>query len=198
MRIGLFGGTFDPVHYGHLRLAEEARETANLECVLFVPARVSPFRLHESRTAPAHRLQMLLLATADNDAFEVSAAEIQRGDISYTVDTVLALRQQYPEAQLSLILGADALQGFLQWNRPEIIVQECCLLVGVRPPYDLEATLAGLPEAIRQRVQLVAMTPMDISASDIRLRVRTQRSIRYLTPPHVIEYIQQHRLYREP
>jgi len=198
MRIGLFGGTFDPVHYGHLRLAEEARETANLERVLFVPARVSPFRLHESRTAPAHRLQMLRLATADNDAFEVSAAEIQRGGVSYTVDTVLALRQQYPEAQLSLILGADALQGFLQWNCPEIIVQECCLLVGVRPSYDLEAILAGLPEAIRQRVQLVAMTPMDISASDIRLRVRTQRSIRYLTPPHVIEYIQQHRLYREP
>jgi nicotinate-nucleotide adenylyltransferase len=198
VRIALFGGTFDPVHYGHLRLAEEAREAANLERVLFVPANASPLRLQEPLSAPHHRLQMLCLATADNPAFEVSELEIQRGGVSYTIDTVNAIRNQYPEATLFLILGADALQGFAQWRFPDAIVQECSLLVGVRPTHALQAILERLPETIRQRVQPVAMPLLDISAHAIRRRVREGRSIRYLTPPDVIKYIQQHRLYQEP
>lgn len=198
MRLALFGGTFDPVHYGHLRLAEEACEAANLERVLFMPAHTSPFRTAERLSDPEHRLQMLRLATKDNPRFEVSDIEIQRGGVSYTIDTVRTLRQQYPNAELFLILGADALQGFTAWREPDVIAQECGLLVGVRPHYDLQATLAQLPDPIRQRVQPVPMTPLGISASDLRQRVRQGRSIRYLTPPHVIEYIQQHRLYLEP
>ena len=198
VRIALFGGTFDPVHYGHLRLAEEAREAANLERVLFVPANASPFRLQEPLSAPHHRLQMLRLATADNPAFEVSELEIQRGGVSYTIDTVVAIRNQYPEATLFLILGADALQGFMQWRSPDAIVRECSLLVGGRPAYELQAILERLPETIRQRAQPVAMPLLDISAHTIRQRVRAGRSIRYLTPPDVIKYIQQHRLYLEP
>ena len=198
VRIALFGGTFDPVHYGHLRLAEEAREAANLERVLFVPANASPFRLQEPLSAPQHRLQMLHLATVDNPAFEVSELEIQRGGVSYTIDTVVAIRNQYPEATLFLIMGADALQGFMQWRSPDAIVQECSLLVGVRPTHELQAILERLPETIRQRAQPVAMPLLDISAHTIRRRVRAGRSIRYLTPPDVIKYIQQHRLYLEP
>jgi nicotinate-nucleotide adenylyltransferase len=198
VRIALFGGTFDPVHYGHLRLAEEAREAANLERVLFVPANASPFRLQEPLSAPHHRLQMLRLATADNPVFEVSELEIQRGGVSYTIDTVVAIRNQYPEATLFLIMGADALQGFMQWRSPDAIVQECSLLVGVRPTHELQAILERLPETIRQRAQPVAMPLLDISAHTIRRRVRAGRSIRYLTPPDVIKYIQQHRLYLEP
>ncbi|MCS7272760.1 MAG: nicotinate (nicotinamide) nucleotide adenylyltransferase [Fimbriimonadales bacterium] len=198
MRIGLFGGTFDPVHYGHLRLAEEARETAQLERVLFIPARVSPFRTAESRSAPEHRLEMLRLATQDNPAFEVSDIEIQRGGVSYTADTVLAIRSLYPNAELFLILGADSLRGFPYWYAPEVIARECTLLVGTRPEYDLEEALANLPEPFRARVQPVPMTPLGISATEIRARVRTGRSIRYLTPPNVIEYIIRHRLYLEP
>lgn len=198
VRIALFGGTFDPVHYGHLRLAEEAREAVGLERVLFVPANRSPFRLDEPTAAPHHRLQMLRLATADNPAFEISELEIQRGGISRTLDTVLTVQQQHPDATLYLILGADALQGFPNWHRPEAIAQACHLLVGARPTHDLQTVLHELPDAIRQRVQPVALTLLDISASAIRQRVRTGRSIRYLTPPDVIEYIQQHRLYQEP
>jgi nicotinate-nucleotide adenylyltransferase len=198
VRIALFGGTFDPVHYGHLRLAEEAREAANLERVLFVPANASPFRLQEPLSAPQHRLQMLRLATVDNPAFEVSELEIQRGGVSYTIDTVNAIRAQYPDATLFLIMGADALQGFMQWRSPDAIVQECSLLVGVRPTHELQAILERLPETIRQRAQPVAMPLLDISAHTIRRRVRAGRSIRYLTPPDVIKYIQQHRLYLEP
>lgn len=198
MRIGLFGGTFDPVHYGHLRLAEEAREAARLQRVLFVPAHVSPFRTAEPLSAPEHRLQMLRHALQDNPAFEVSDIEIRRGGVSYTVDTVQALRAQQPDAELFLILGADALQGFLAWREPERIAQLCTLLVGTRPDYDLQAALDRLPPAIRERVQPVPMTPLGISATDLRQRAREQRSLRYLTPPNVIEYIVQHRLYLEP
>jgi nicotinate-nucleotide adenylyltransferase len=198
VRIALFGGTFDPVHYGHLRLAEEAREAANLERVLFVPANASPFRLQEPLSAPHHRLQMLRLATADNPAFEVSELEIQRGGVSYTIDTVNAFREQCPDAELFLILGADALQGFPNWYRAQEIAQACRLLVGMRPNYDLQAILGYLPEGTRQQVRPIPMLSMEISASAIRRQVRDGRSIRYLTPPDVIEYIQQHRLYLEP
>jgi nicotinate-nucleotide adenylyltransferase len=198
VRIALFGGTFDPVHYGHLRLAEEAREAATLERVLFVPANASPFRLQEPLSAPQHRLQMLRLATADNPAFEVSELEIQRGGVSYTIDTVNAVREQYPDAEWFLLLGADALRGFPSWYRAQEITQACRLLVGIRPNYDLQSILGYLPEGIRQQVQPIPMLPMDISAHAIRHRVREGRSIRYLTPPDVIKYIQQHRLYQEP
>ena len=198
VRIALFGGTFDPVHYGHLRLAEEAREAAGLERVLFVPAHTSPFRQQEPISPPRHRIDMARLAIADNSAFEVSDIEIQRGGVSYTVDTVTTLRALYPDDELFLILGADALLGFPNWYRAAAIAHECILLVGVRPHYDLRAALEHLPDAIRERVQPVPMTPLDISASDLRQRVRTGRSIRYLTPPNVIVYIQQHRLFREP
>lgn len=198
MRLAIFGGTFDPVHYGHLRLAEEAREAASLERVLFMPAFVSPFRTAEPLSAADFRVQMLRLAVQNNPYFEVSEMEIERGGVSYTIDTLRAIRQQHPEAELFLILGADALQGFMGWREPYAIVQECRLLVGVRPNYDLQQALKQLPEPIRQRVQPVRMTPLGISASDIRQRVRTEHSIRYLTPQNVIEYIQLHRLYLEP
>lgn len=198
MRLAILGGTFDPVHYGHLRLAEEAREAANLERVLFVPASVSPFRTTEPLSTAESRVQMVRLAVQHNPHFEVSEIEVRRGGVSYTIDTVRAIRQQHPEAELFLILGADALQGFMGWREPYSIAQECRLLVGVRPHYDLQNALAQLPEPIRQRVQLVSTTLMGISASDIRQRIRTGRTIRYLTPQDVIEYIQRYRLYLEP
>ncbi|MFN3690385.1 MAG: nicotinate-nucleotide adenylyltransferase [Fimbriimonadales bacterium] len=198
VRLALLGGTFDPVHYGHLRLAEEAREAAGLTRVLFVPACVSPFRATEPPSDATHRLQMLRLAVQDNPDFEVSELELQRGGVSYTIDTLRALRTLYPDAELFLILGADALEGFMAWREPHSIAQACRLLVGWRPGYDLQAALASLPDPIRQRVQPVPMTPLGVSATDIRQRVRQGRSIRYLTPQHVIEYIQQHRLYLEP
>lgn len=163
-----------------------------------MPAFVSPFRTAELLSAADVRVQMLRLAVQNNPHFEVSEMEIERGGVSYTIDTLRAIRQQYPEAELFLILGADALQGFMGWREPYAIAQECRLLVGVRPNYDLQNALEQLPESIRQRVQAVRMTPLGISASDIRQRVRTGHSIRYLTPQNVIEYIQLHRLYLEP
>ncbi|MFN4033916.1 MAG: nicotinate-nucleotide adenylyltransferase [Fimbriimonadales bacterium] len=198
MRIGFLGGTFDPVHYGHLRLAEEAREAMGLQQVLFIPAFVSPFRTDESLSEPAHRLQMLRLATRDNPYFAVSEVEIARGGVSYTIETVHALRAQYPETELYLIIGADALGGFMGWRCPEQIARACTLLAGVRPDYDLQAAMHTLSETVRPRVRPIPTTPLSISAREIRQRVRAGRSIHYLTPPDVIEYIHRHQLYLEP
>ncbi len=196
-RIGLFGGTFDPIHYGHLRLAEEAREFAQLDQVLFIPAARSPFRLEEPLTDAEHRLAMVRLAIASNPAFAVSEIEIQRGGISYTIDTVEALQQQYPEGELFLILGADSLQGFPQWYQAERLAQKASLLAGARPPYEETTLWQSLPDWVRRRTLLVPMTPLAISASAIRQKVREGRSIRYLTPDDVIEYIQNNHLYAE-
>ncbi len=198
MRIGLFGGTFDPVHYGHLRLAEEAREHVGLERVYFVPAHLSPFRTSEKHAEGHHRLQMLHLATQDNPAFGVSEIEIERGGVSYTIDTLNAFRTQYAHAEFYLIMGLDTLAGFAHWYQVEAILQVCQLLVGIRPTHDWHATLASLPEWVRPNLQAVPMTPLGISASDPRRRCAQGRSLRYLMPPDVIEYIHQHQLYTEP
>jgi nicotinate-nucleotide adenylyltransferase len=196
-RIGLFGGTFDPVHFGHLRLAEEVREAADLDAVVFIPAARSPFKPDRTLTDAHHRHAMLLLATANNPAFSVSDIELQRGGISYTVDTVRQIAERMPDAQLFLIMGLDSLAGFPHWYEPLQIVQHCQLLVGVRPGYDAAATLASLPEAIRAAVRLIPSVPLDISASQLRTFARNGRTLRYLTPENVIEYIQSHRLYQE-
>ncbi|GIV08249.1 MAG: putative nicotinate-nucleotide adenylyltransferase [Fimbriimonadales bacterium] len=198
VRIGVLGGTFDPVHYGHLRLAEEAREAMMLERVILIPASVSPFKTVAHHASPAHRLQMLRLAVQDNPYFEVSDIEVRRGGVSYTVDTIATLRQHDSDAAWYLIMGADALGDFPNWHQPEKIAQACTLLVGMRPDYDLQATLKTLPESIRACVQPIPTAPLNISATELRQRIRAGRSIRYLTPTHVIEYIHQHRLYLEP
>ncbi len=197
-RIGLLGGTFDPVHFGHLRLAEEARETAALRQVIFIPTARSPFKPDHPQTDAHHRYEMLLRATCDNPAFGVSDIEIRRGGISYTIDTLRAFAEQLPDARLFLIMGLDSLAEFPRWREPLQIVGLCQLLVGVRPGYELEPILTALPEAIRAAVRLIpTRMPLDISARQLRALAREGHTLRYLTPDSVIEYIQSHRLYRE-
>jgi nicotinate-nucleotide adenylyltransferase len=196
-RVGLLGGTFDPVHFGHLRLAEEAREAAQLDQVLFIPAARSPFKPDRSLTAAHHRYAMLQLAIAPNPAFAVSDIELRRGGISYTIDTVRQLSDQMPDARLFLIMGLDSLAGFPHWRAPLQIVQLCSLLVGTRPGFEAEPILAQLPEAIRAAVRLIPAVALDISATQLRTFAREGRTLRYLTPDNVIEYIENHQLYKE-
>ncbi|MEN3001275.1 MAG: nicotinate-nucleotide adenylyltransferase [Armatimonadota bacterium] len=196
-RIGVLGGTFDPVHLGHLRLAEEAREAAALDQVLFIPAARSPFKPNRPPTDASHRLAMLQRAIAGNPAFAVSNIELQRGGISYTIDTLRQLTEQLPDAQLFLIMGTDSLAEFPRWRDALHIVQLCQLLVGVRPGYEPDSILTALPEAIRAAVRLIPSVLLDIRASQLRAFVREGRTLRYLTPDSVIEYIQSHQLYKE-
>jgi len=196
-RVGLLGGTFDPVHFGHLRLAEEAREAAQLDQVLFIPAARSPFKPDRSLTEAHHRYVMLQLAIGTNLAFDVSDIELRRCGISYTIDTVRQLSEQMPDAQLFLIMGLDSLAEFPRWRESGQIVRLCSLLVGARPGYEANPILAQLPEAIRAAVRLIPSVSLDISATQLRTFAREGRTLRYLTPDDVIEYIRNHQLYKE-
>ncbi|MCS7166211.1 MAG: nicotinate-nucleotide adenylyltransferase [Gemmatales bacterium] len=191
MRIGIFGGTFDPVHLGHLIIAEQAREQAQLHQVWFVPACQPPHKLDLNLTHFEHRYQMLRMAVAGHDAFVVSDVERRLPTPNYTVQTLRHLHQQHPGEEWFLLLGGDSVVEFPSWYQPEVIAQLAQLLVVARPGYPVAEDL------VRQyRAQLVAAPMIEISSTDIRQRVRQGRSIRYLVPRAVECYILEHRLYR--
>ncbi len=199
MRVGVFGGTFDPVHLGHLILAEEARCGLGLDRLLLVPA-AQPWRKSDRAVTPAHhRLAMLRLAVADDPYFDVSTVEIERGGPTYTVDTLASLRAELGSAvDLVFILGEDALLDMPHWHDPEGILRLARLGVASRgggPAADLTALERVLP-SISARVSVVPMPQIDISSTDVRRRVREGGSIRYLVPPAVQAYIAEHGLYR--
>jgi nicotinate-nucleotide adenylyltransferase len=200
MRIGVFGGTFDPVHVGHLRLAESARQEQALafDKVLFVPAGEPWRKKDRAVSSPAHRAAMIQLAIGGNDAFELSAVELERQGPSYTVETLEALGKQHPGAELFLILGEDALSDLPNWRQPERIIALAKLAVaarGDRSDKGFAAIEKAFPGVLAQIVP-VPMELLEISASALRQSVRTGRSIRYLVPPAVEAYIYEHGLYR--
>ncbi|MFQ5880391.1 MAG: nicotinate-nucleotide adenylyltransferase [Dehalococcoidia bacterium] len=198
MRIGVLGGTFDPIHVGHLILAEAARQELSLARVLFVPAR-EPWRKIGRELAPAHhRLGMVRLAIADNPCFSVSTVELEQPGPSYTADTLAALQEEMgPEGELFFILGQDALADLPYWKDPQRIIAQACLAVAQRSGWPLpsEAWLEEAVPGIAARLVPSPMPTIDISASAIRRRCREGRSIRYLVPSAVEEYIQAHGLY---
>ena len=199
-RLGVFGGSFDPIHCGHLRLAEEARETFALDSVLFVPTQVSPFKTGRTVTPAAHRLEMVKRATADNAAFAVSAIECERGGTSYTADTLRVLRDEMPDAELVFLTGADALAGLPRWRDPDAVMALARFAVATRPGTsedEIRSLIAHLPEPWRERIRFFAMTGLAISSTDLRARLKAGRSVRYLVPDAVGAYIAAHGLYKE-
>jgi nicotinate-nucleotide adenylyltransferase len=198
MRVGILGGTFDPVHAGHLALARAAREEMDLAEVLFVLAG-SPWRKADRRVAaPEHRLAMLRLALKDKAAFEIATLEVEREGPSYTADTLEVLRASRPQDQLFLVLGADALVDLPNWSRPGRILELAALVVAERVSIERSAVEeAGrrLPGLLDRAVWL-EMPLVEISASDVRDRVCRGLPIGDLVPPAVEEYIREHRLYR--
>jgi nicotinate-nucleotide adenylyltransferase len=198
-RVGVLGGTFDPVHLGHLILAEEARWALGLDRLLLMPA-AQPWRKAERDVTPAaHRLAMLRLAVADNPDFDVSTIEVDRGGPTYTVETLAALRSEVGESvELVFILGEDALLDMPHWRDPAGILRLARLGVAARPggaPVDLAALERSLP-GVGERMQVVPMPLVEISSTDIRRRVREGGTIRYLVPRPVQEYIVGRGLYR--
>ena len=195
-RIGILGGTFDPIHYGHLLIAEEARSAASLARVTFVPAGRQPLKHGAHVATPEQRLAMARLACADNPACAVSALEVQRPGLSYTVTTLEQLAAGGD--QLHFLLGADALVDLPRWRDADRILELATLLVMQRPGHtpDLEALRRKLPLAA-ERIMIVETPLLDISSTELRRRIADGKSIRYLTPDPVIEYIRLHGLYRE-
>lgn len=197
-RIGIFGGTFDPIHFGHLRMAEEAREQVALDRVLFVPNRVSPLKGHAPVTPPELRGEMVALAIADHPAFVLSPIEIERPGPSYTVDTVRVLRDAHPSDALFFLTGSDAIRDLPRWHDPDTLLSLAHFVALARPGTDPNAVLTTLPPRWKERVTFMAMPGLDISATDLRARVRAGRSLRYLVPPEVAGFIRARGLYQEP
>jgi nicotinate-nucleotide adenylyltransferase len=197
LRLGVLGGTFDPVHVGHLLLAEEAREQLGLERVLFVPAG-QPWRKAGKRISKAaDRLAMLRLAAEDNPAFEVSDLEVSRLGPSYTGETLASIRAEHKDAEIFFIMGEDALADLPNWRDPDRIVELAMLAVARRPsdsPEDRDLELMAIAPG---REVWLSMPRIDISSSEIRERVQKGRSIRYRVPDAVEAYMREHKLYRE-
>ena len=190
MRIGVFGGSFDPIHFAHLILAEQAREQVPLDRVLFVPAYRQPLKQSRHQARYEQRVEMLELAVAGYPVFEVSQAEKGR-DPSYTVDTLRLLRQQHPTDELCLVVGSDCLPFLPQWHEPEEIARLATLAVAVRP----DGTESVEPPSYF-RFQRLKMPQVALSSTDLRERVSAGRSIRFQLPRSVECYIETHRLYR--
>jgi nicotinate-nucleotide adenylyltransferase len=190
MRVGVFGGTFDPVHLGHLILAEQCREQARLDRVLFVLAPRPPHKQDKAITPYHHRRTMLELAIAGYPAFQVSDLERDRTGPSYTIDTLRELKRQQPGDEFFLLVGSDSLRDLPTWREPAQIAELAALLVAERPEFPLPGDAGPF------HLKLVAMPLIQISSTELRQRVSTGHSIRYLTPRAVECYIETHRLYR--
>ena len=181
--VGVFGGTFDPVHVGHLAIANEALDELNLDHVYFVPARRSPLKQDGPIASAEDRLAMLTAAIADEPRFRVSLIELRREGPSFTVDTLEALRD---EGELFLILGSDAYADFERWREPARIRDLATIVIAARP---------GAPNA-PHGVRLLDSPLMDISSRELRTRAARGRSLRYLVVEATLRYIEEHRLYR--
>lgn len=201
MRLGIFGGSFDPVHLAHLIVAEQCREQARLDRVLFVPAARPPHKPDRVLTPFHHRVEMLTLAISGHPAFAIDELEKDRPGPSYTVDTLELLRQRDASAELWLILGADSLVDLPRWYRPQRILELAGLLVVGRPgspPLAVEPLRMelGLTAEALLRIEMIAAPLIDIASRDLRKRIAEGRSVRYLMPRAVEAYVEEKRLYR--
>lgn len=194
-RIGIFGGTFDPVHIAHLAIAEWIREDLRLDKVVFVPNRLPPHKTTLTISTPESRLEMLKLATTGNPDFAISTIEFNREGPSYTVDTLRSFRQapEYADADLFLIIGADNLVEFEQWRNADEIQNLCVLVVYPRYGVHVEKSLSNYSE----RAIILKAPLLDLASTEIRRRLAAGHSIRYLVPQEVYEYIERNDVYKK-
>lgn len=200
-KIGIIGGTFDPVHYGHLILAEQARVEASLDQVIFMPAMVQPFKLNAKITDGSHRYAMLQEAVAGNPYFSVSRMELDKPEVSYTIHTLNDCREDFgADAELYFIIGTDAFLNLEKWYAAEDLLTDFSFVVGTRPGYkeqELNALIQRLQNQYSAEIIEINNSEVEISSTDIKNRVRAGKSIKYLVPDGVEAYIRKYMLYRE-
>lgn len=213
MRTAIFGGTFNPIHLGHLRIAEEAREALSFERVVFVPTHITPHKLKESLTPPEARYELVRRAIEGNPGFEVSDIEIRRGGRSFTVDTVKEIIEKGPVSSVSLIIGNDSFNEITSWYEYEELLGLASLIVVPRPGHPVKKPAEALPVEVARKfwydseagayvnsdgisITYLNTTLMDISSSGIREKVRSGLSIRYLVPESVRTLIEEEELYK--
>jgi nicotinate-nucleotide adenylyltransferase len=200
-KIGIFGGTFDPVHNGHLILAEQARTDAGLDQVIFMPAMVQPFKLNEETAEGEHRYAMLQAAIAGNPYFTVSGKELDSPEISYTINTLKECRDELgAETEIYFIIGTDAFLNLEKWYAAEELLEGFCFAVGVRPGYkeqELKELIGRLREKYGTKIVEINNPEIEISSTGVKERIREGKSIKYLVPERVEDYIYRNGLYRE-
>lgn len=199
-RLGIMGGTFDPVHYGHLVAAEGARYSFSLEKVIFIPAGNPPHKPDRIITEPSIRYEMTSLAVASNPFFCASDLEIRRDGPSFTIDTVRYMMRLHPDQRIYFITGADALLEISTWKNFEVLLSICNFVAATRPGYrllELKEKLDSLRDNLKQNISYMEVPALAISSTDIRQRVREGRPIKYLLPESVEDYIIQNNLYRQ-
>lgn len=197
--IGIMGGTFDPIHTGHLLTAEYVRDAYGLEKVLFIPAANSPFKLEKKVESAEDRLAMTQLAVADNPHFEASDIEMRREGVSYTSDTIALLRARFgPDVPLYFITGADAINDLPAWHHPRDLLELCHFIAATRQgtALDLPKLRAFFGALCDAHIHELATPELEISSTEIRARIRQGRSIRYMVPESVETYIRKEGLYR--
>ncbi|MCK4547589.1 MAG: nicotinate-nucleotide adenylyltransferase [Candidatus Eisenbacteria sp.] len=191
-RIGILGGTFDPIHMGHLIAAEGVKTEIHLDRVIFLPAARSPHKDAAGISEAERRLDMVRMAVEDNPAFEVSDLEIRRGGTSYTIETIREMKTRLGESvDLFFLMGEDSLLEITTWKDYELLLEECTVVVFRRPGVDL----GRMDDEILRRIRMVPTCEIDVASRDIRERVREGYSIRYLVPPAVEAYIHLENLY---
>ncbi len=192
-RIGIFGGTFDPPHLAHLIAGEIAVEAFALDKLFLIPANVPPHKTGGNISSSEHRLTMTELAAQGNEKFEVSRVELDRPGPSYTIDTLHEIQHQLSPEKILLFIGLDQMAIFHTWHKWEQILESAEVVVMIRPWQKFDE----IDSSLIDRIKILPMPLMDISSTDIRARVRAGKSIRYLVPDGVREYIAEHRLYQE-
>lgn len=200
-KIGIFGGSFDPIHLGHLLTADQFCSELSLDLVKLIPAKISPFKQGYTPTADKHRLEMLKLAIGAHPKLQVDEIELQRGGVSFTIDTVLDLQRNEPDATWYLLIGADSLKDFKKWKSPNELLKVVQLVVARRggfaePDWSELAGLAPAERLLDIEKRRLDLPVMEISSTAVRQRIEQNRSIRYLVPAAVEVYIQEHRLYQ--
>jgi nicotinate-nucleotide adenylyltransferase len=196
LRIGVLGGIFDPIHYGHLTIAEEARYRFALREVQFVPCGEPPHKQERVITQARHRLAMTRLALAGNPAFLLSTVEIDRPGLSYAIDTITLLQQEFVGTRLYFIVGADAILELMTWKEPQRLMEACQVVAVSRPGNSLGELESALGKEIASRLELMEAPGVAVSSREIRRRVAQGAPIRYLVPESVEQYISEQRLYR--
>ncbi len=191
MKIGIFGGTFDPPHIGHLIVADEVRSALKLDKVLFIPASRSPHKQGRRITPAAQRLKLVAHAVAGNPNFLVSDLEVKRGGVSYTVDTLEELHRRRPRDEFFLLMGMDNLRALHTWKSPDRILELASVVVMTRPG----VPMARLPQWLSTRTIICPVPEIGISSSDIRRRVRDGKPFRHLVPERVYSHMIRNRLY---
>ncbi len=197
--IGIMGGTFDPIHYGHLVTAEAARVAFDLEKVFFVPSGRPPHKEDLEVSDPEARFLMTVLAVTSNKDFTVSRVEIERPGKSFAYDTVKYFNEKYPDKDVYFITGADAIKEILKWHKVNALLDHCYFVAATRPGYDLEELkareLSVLPPEKLDKIFTIEVTAMAISSTDIKRRVRENKTIKYLLPESVEAYVWKEGLY---